>query len=160
MPAIIAFENLKTWCQSHPAQRLVLTNGCFDILHVGHLRYLQAARRQGDLLLVGVNSDASVQALKGPTRPVNRAQDRAELLAGLHCVDAVTIFSDTTADALIAQVRPTIYVKAGDYNLETLPESPTLQKYGIQVLFLPFETGYSTTNTLNKVHQQTHDKGI
>lgn len=155
MSEIIAFHDLPAWCAAHRDRRLVLTNGCFDILHVGHLRYLQAARQLGDLLLVGVNADASVRALKGPSRPVNHEQDRAELLAGLRCVDAVSIFADATADALIAQVQPHFYAKAGDYNLENLPESPTLQRFGIQAVFLPFQSGYSTTSTLARARSES-----
>ena len=101
-------------------RRLVFTNGCFDLLHVGHVRYLQAARDEGDALAVGLNGDASVRALKGPGRPLNSADDRAEILAALTCVDFVTIFEEPRATNLLAQVRPHVYVKGGDYALETL----------------------------------------
>ena len=146
----LTFETLIPWrkTQKTNQRRVILTNGCFDILHIGHVRYLQAARKAGDLLLVGVNADSSVRELKGPTRPVNRDQDRAELLAALRCVDATLIFSERTADALIAAVQPDAYVKAGDYTRETLPETPTLDRLGIEIVFMPFVHGYSTTQTL------------
>lgn len=146
----LTFETLTPWrnAQKKNQQRVILTNGCFDILHIGHVRYLQAAREAGDLLLVGVNADGSVRELKGPTRPVNRDQDRAELLAALRCVDATLIFSERTADALIEAVQPDVYVKAGDYTRETLPETPTLDRLGIDIVFMPFVQGYSTTQTL------------
>lgn len=146
----LTFETLKTWrnTQKQNQRRVILTNGCFDILHIGHVRYLQAAREVGDLLLVGVNADSSVRELKGPTRPVNHDQDRAELLAALRCVDATLIFSERTADALIQAVQPDVYVKAGDYTRENLPETPTLDRLGIEIVFMPFIQGYSTTQTL------------
>lgn len=100
--------------------RLVFTNGCFDLLHVGHVRYLQGARALGNALAIGLNADASVRALKGPGRPLNSADDRAEVLAALACVDFVTIFDEPRATGLLAAVRPHVYVKGGDYRLETL----------------------------------------
>lgn len=146
----LTFETLAAWRQTQRQnkKRLILTNGCFDILHIGHVRYLQAARAAGDLLLVGVNADSSVRELKGPTRPVNRDTDRAELLAALRCVDATLIFNERTADALIEAVQPDAYVKAGDYTRENLPETPTLERLGIEIVFMPFVQGYSTTQTL------------
>ena len=147
---ILAASELQAQRQALKGQRLVLTNGCFDILHVGHVRYLQAARAQGDLLWVGVNSDLSVQRLKGPSRPINREEDRAEVLLALACVDAVTIFSEATADDLIKSVHPDLYIKAGDYTLENLPERETLLRLQITTLFMPFEAGYSTTSILAK----------
>ncbi|HEY9839234.1 MAG: adenylyltransferase/cytidyltransferase family protein [Candidatus Sericytochromatia bacterium] len=150
--SLIRFEDLQTWRIGLPAgARLVLTNGCFDLLHVGHVRYLQQARALGEILLVGVNSDASVRGLKGESRPVNSENDRAEVLAALRCVDYVTIFDQATADALIEAAHPAIYAKAGDYNLDNLPEAPTVQRLGLQVVFLPFVSGYSTTGTLGKL---------
>ncbi len=143
-------DTISSFKTAHQGQRIVLTNGCFDILHIGHVRYLQAARQEGDLLIVGVNSDASVRQLKGPTRPVNTDVDRAELLRALSCVDATFIFSEPTADALIRQVKPDVYVKAGDYSLETLPETPTLQSLDIEIVFMPFVSGYSTTRILER----------
>jgi glycerol-3-phosphate cytidylyltransferase len=134
-------------------QTVVLTNGCFDLLHVGHLRYLQQARAQGDLLIVGVNADESVRRLKGPSRPLNPAEDRAELLAGLACVDAVVVFPEDTAEPLLADVVPSLYAKGGDYTVATLPERPTLERLGIRPVFLDLVAGRSTTNLVSKIHQ-------
>src|SRR5919199_5636152 len=125
--------------------RLVLTNGCFDLLHVGHVRYLQAARRLGDFLAVGVNSDASVRRLKGPTRPVVPAAERAEVVAALGCVDAVVIFDAATAEPLVAALRPDVYVKGDDYTEEALPEARLVRAYGGTVALLPTVPGASTT---------------
>lgn len=148
----IPFAELTHWRQthSHDQQRLILTNGCFDILHVGHVRYLQATKKLGEILVVGLNSDQSVRAIKGPQRPINAEQDRAEVLAALACVDYVTIFEEPTADALIRALQPTIYTKAGDYTLDTLPERDTLLELGVEVVFIPFVSGYSTTETIAK----------
>lgn len=150
--SFIPFAELPAWRAQQPAEvRLVLTNGCFDLLHIGHVRYLQQARALGDKLVVGLNSDASVQKLKGPKRPINQQMDRAELLAALACVDYVTIFEQQTADELIKALNPNIYAKAGDYSLESLPERQTLLELGIKAVFLPFVPGYSTTNTVKKM---------
>ncbi len=126
--------------------RWVFTNGCFDLLHVGHLRTLQWARSQGDALVVGVNSDASVRSLgKGPTRPLVPQEERAEMLAGLTCVDYVVIFEEPTPLPLLERLRPEVHVKGGDYRLEDLPESPLVLGYGGQVLITPLVPGRSTT---------------
>ena len=131
-------------------RNLVFTNGCFDLLHVGHVRYLQAARELGDALAVAVNSDASVRALKGPTRPVNSEADRAEVLAALGCVDYVVIFPELTVTNLFLAVRPQIYAKGGDYTPETLvrEEREVIEKAGSQIRILPLVPGHSTTNTI------------
>ena len=113
--------------------RVVLTNGCFDLLHVGHVRYLQAARRLGDFLVVGLNSDASVRALKGPARPIVPAAERAEVVAALGCVDAVVIFDAATAEPLVAALRPEVYVKGADYteaHLARGASGPRLRRHG------------------------------
>lgn len=133
--------------------RTVFTNGCFDLLHVGHLRYLQAARALGDRLVIGLNTDASVQALKGPTRPIVPEDERAELLAGLACVDYVTLFGEQTADAVLAALRPHIYAKGGDYTPDSLPEAPTVRAYGGEIAILPFVDGRSTTDLVAKIRQ-------
>ena len=116
-------------------QRLVFTNGCFDLLHVGHVRYLQAARALGDALLVAVNGDASVRALKGPTRPINSEHDRAEVLAALACVDFVTIFHTERVTELVRAIRPHIYAKGGDYTVESLDsgERAALAEIGAEI---------------------------
>lgn len=132
-------------------QRIVFTNGCFDILHTGHVRYLKAARSLGDCLAVGLNSDVSVRRLKGPERPVNAEADRAEVLDALFAVDYVTIFDKPTAEELIARIRPDVYVKGGDYTLDTLPEAKIVQQYGGRVAFVDLVPGRSTTKVIEKL---------
>lgn len=131
-------------------QRLVFTNGCFDLLHVGHVRYLQAARALGDALVVAVNGDASVRILKGPSRPVNPEDDRAEVLAALGCVDYVVIFPDVRVSELVRQVRPHIYAKGGDYTPESLDagERTALEEVGAEIRILGLVPGRSTTQML------------
>ena len=131
-------------------KKLVFTNGCFDLLHVGHVRYLQAARALGDALVVAVNGDASVRALKGPTRPVNPENDRAEVLAALGCVDYVVIFPEVRMTNLYRAVRPHIYAKGGDYTPETLnpEERAAIDEAGSEIRILPLVPGRSTTNIL------------
>jgi len=130
---------------------LVFTNGCFDLLHVGHVRYLASARALGDCLIIGLNSDLSVRNLKGPTRPINCQEDRAEVLAALAAVDYVVIFDEVTAEALIAVIKPDIYAKGGDYTIETLPESKTVTAYGGKVVLLPEVPGRSSSNIIKKL---------
>ncbi|HEY8465011.1 MAG TPA: D-glycero-beta-D-manno-heptose 1-phosphate adenylyltransferase [Bacillota bacterium] len=134
-------------------RRVVFTNGCFDILHVGHVRYLQAARQLGDCLIVGLNSDASVRRLKGAKRPINHQEDRAEVLSGLTAVDYVVIFDETTAEDLIREIQPDIYVKGGNYCLEQLPESRIVAGYGGKTVLIPVVPGRSTTNLLRKLEE-------
>jgi rfaE bifunctional protein nucleotidyltransferase chain/domain len=110
--------------------RVIFTNGCFDVLHVGHVRYLQGARDQGDFLIVGMNSDASTRRLKGPGRPVMDQGSRAQLLGALECVDAVVIFEDDTVDRLLVELKPHLHCKGGDYTPETVPEKETVKQYG------------------------------
>lgn len=133
--------------------RLVLTNGCFDLLHVGHVRYLEQAAAMGDFLAVAVNGDQSVQALKGPGRPLNSEEDRAEILAALECVDFVTIFPGLRATQVIEAVRPAIYVKGGDYTLESLDreEIAALEKTGAQIKTLPLIAGKSTSRLIERM---------
>lgn len=134
-------------------KKLVVTNGCFDLLHVGHVRYLEAARALGDALAVGVNGDQSVRELKGAGRPLNNERDRAEVLAALGCVDFVTIFQDTRATRLLEKVAPAIYAKGGDYTAATLDaeERAVLEKVGAEIRIIPFEKGYSTSGLLEKL---------
>jgi D-beta-D-heptose 7-phosphate kinase/D-beta-D-heptose 1-phosphate adenosyltransferase len=134
-------------------RKLVFTNGCFDLLHVGHVRYLQAARALGDALLVAINGDESVRALKGEGRPLNRAEDRAEVIAALECVDHVVIFPAIRATQLLEKVRPAIYVKGGDYTKDNLhaEERAELERIGSEIRILPFEAGYSTSVLLEKI---------
>ncbi len=134
-------------------KKIVVTNGCFDLLHVGHVRYLQAARALGDFLLVGLNNDRSVQQLKGAGRPITTENDRAQILAALECVDGVTIFPEVRATQFIAAVRPTIYVKGGDYTSETLndQERALLNEIGAEIRIIPFEAGYSTSTLIEQI---------
>jgi rfaE bifunctional protein nucleotidyltransferase chain/domain len=134
-------------------KRLVATNGCFDILHVGHIRYLAAARRLGDMLVVGLNGDESVRALKGEGRPLNNERDRAEVLAALESVNYVTIFPQVRATAFLEAAQPRVYVKGGDYRLETLnpEERDALERCGATIEIIPFEKGYSTTGLIEKL---------
>ena len=133
-------------------RRLVFTNGCFDLLHVGHVRYLRQARALGDALVVAVNGDASVRALKGPTRPVNSEDDRAEVLAALECVDFVTVFHTERVTDLVRVIRPHIYAKGGDYTVDSLDpgERGALNEVGAEIRILPLVPGKSTTSTLAK----------
>ena len=134
---------------------VVFTNGCFDILHSGHVRYLTAARELGDILIVGMNSDASVRKLKGEGRPVNPAADRAEVLAGLRAVDHVVIFNEDTAEELVRRLQPDIYVKGGDYSLDRLPESAIVAVYGGRTVLVPVVEGRSTTNVIQRLQQSS-----
>src|ERR1044071_1350579 len=133
--------------------KLVLTNGCFDLLHVGHLRYLQAARALGDALAVAINGDQSVRILKGEGRPLNTESDRAELVAALQCVDYAVLFSEERVTRLIEKVRPAIYVKGGDYTLGSLhpEEQAALERIGAEIRILPFEAGHSTSSLIERV---------
>ena len=134
-------------------KKIVATNGCFDLLHVGHIRYLTAARALGDALIVGINGDQSVRELKGAGRPVNNENDRAEILAALDCVDLVTIFPEIRATRFLEIATPDVYVKGGDYNQDTLnaEERQVLQKIGAKIDIVPFERGYSTSDLLARL---------
>jgi D-beta-D-heptose 7-phosphate kinase/D-beta-D-heptose 1-phosphate adenosyltransferase len=131
---------------------VVFTNGCFDILHRGHVEYLDAARRLGDVLVVGLNSDASVRRLKGPQRPVNPIDDRALVLAGLAAVDAVTVFDDDTPHALIARLLPDVLVKGGDYSVETIVGAQEVIAAGGRVVVAPLVPGRSTTSLIARLN--------
>ena len=134
-------------------KRVVATNGCFDVLHVGHVRYLAAARKLGDVLVVGLNGDHSVGQLKGEGRPVNPEQDRAEVLAALESVDFVTIFPEKRATNFLLAVQPGVYAKGGDYTADTLDsgERAVLEKFGTRIEIIPFEKGYSTSQLLTRI---------
>ena len=154
MDRLIVSENLAVLGTRYQAdgKRLVLTNGCFDLLHTGHVRYLQQARGLGEALLVAVNSDRSVRELKGPERPLNGELDRAEVLAALRCVDHVTIFEGMRVTEVIQVLRPAIYSKGGDYTLETLDpgERAALEEVGAEIRLLPLVPGRSTTGILER----------
>jgi len=130
---------------------IVFTNGCFDILHVGHVRYLQAARELGDCLIVAVNSDESVRALKGETRPLIPEEERMEILAALECVDYVTLFRELRPDHVILQLQPHIHTKGGDYRAEDLPEAPVIQSYGCKIVIVPVTEGRSTSAIIRHI---------
>lgn len=136
-------------------KRLVFTNGCFDLLHVGHARYLQAASRLGDALVVAINSDRSVRELKGAGRPIVNERERAELLAALGAVDYVTIFDELSPRALIAALLPDILVKGGDYGLEEIHGREEVEAAGGRVLSLPFIKGASTSSIIEKIRSQS-----
>ena len=132
--------------------KIVTTNGCFDILHVGHLRYLKKAKSFGDILVVALNSDSSTKALKGETRPINNQNDRAELLSNLNCVDIVVIFDEISPEKLLVEIAPDIHTKGADYTLETLPEAKAIIEVGGRIEFIEFVEGKSTTNTIKKIN--------
>lgn len=135
-------------------KKVVFTNGCFDILHVGHMTYLEEAKAFGDYLFVGVNSDDSVKRLKGPTRPINNENDRAELLAGLKSVDYTVIFPEDTPVELIGALKPSIHVKGGDYKKEDLPETAVVESYGGEVFIVSLVEGKSTSNVVKKIQNK------
>lgn len=134
-------------------RRVVLTNGVFDLLHTGHLYYLQKARELGDALIVALNGDASVRALKGPARPVQNEAQRAYALAALACVDGIVVFAQPRLTAEIRALRPDVYCKAGDYTMETLDagERAALQEVGAAIRFVPFLSGFSTTELIRRI---------
>ena len=134
-------------------KRVVATNGCFDILHVGHVRYLAAARKLGDVLVVGLNGDDSIRQLKGAGRPVNRERDRAEVLGALELVEYVTIFPEKRATNFLRAAQPAVYAKGGDYAVDTLDpeERALLDQFGARIEIIPFEKGYSTSALLTRM---------
>jgi len=154
---IIPWDRLEQWREACRArgQKLAATNGCFDILHAGHVSYLEAARQEADALLVGLTSDRWVREIKGPGRPVNEENDRALVLAALKSVDAVCIFPDKTALNFLVRTKPDVYVKGGDYTLETLvqEERRMLEEAGIKIRLLAHVPGKSTTDLLKAISQ-------
>ncbi len=157
MGEVVTKEQLVHRLAPHRGQSVIVsTNGCFDILHVGHLRYLQAAKKLGDILVIAINSDRSVQNLKGPERPIVPEDERAELLAGLACVDYVVLFDEPTPADLLETIRPNIHVKGGQYTRESLPETPVLEAVGAKIEFIPMIEGRSTTNIVDKIKQTVH----
>ena len=129
----------------------VATNGCFDILHVGHVRYLQKTKSLADFSIVMLNSDKSVKLIKGESRPINNQDDRAEILTALCCVDYVVLFEERSPAELLEKIKPDIYTKGADYSMETLPEREIVERCGIKVEFIDFVQGKSTTNIINKI---------
>ncbi len=131
-------------------KKIVFTNGCFDILHVGHVRYLKEAKALGDILILGLNSDSSVKSLKGSNRPINNESDRAEVLSALKAIDYVVIFDEKTAENIVGEVNPDIYAKGGDYSIDTLPEAKIVAEHGGKTVLLQLVDGKSSTNIINK----------
>jgi D-glycero-beta-D-manno-heptose 1-phosphate adenylyltransferase len=157
---IYSLSDLQQAIAQNPAQwrPLVFTNGCFDLLHAGHVRYLQVAKSKGRALVIGLNSDRSVSQIKPnqpgyPARPLVPDHQRAEVLASLKPVDGIVIFNETTATNLINELQPEIYVKGGDYNQSTLPEAPAVQAYGGRIELVQVEVPTSTTALINRILQ-------
>ena len=132
----------------------VVTNGCFDILHVGHVRYLQRTKQYADKLVVMLNSDISVKSIKGENRPINCEADRAEILSSLSCVDYVVLFDENSPADLLEKIKPDVYTKGADYTLETLPEREIVLKNNIKVEFIEFVAWKSTTNVIKKINEK------
>ncbi|MGF1514912.1 MAG: D-glycero-beta-D-manno-heptose 1-phosphate adenylyltransferase [Elainellaceae cyanobacterium] len=168
MPSVPGLYTLSALQQAIAAQPqrwrpLVVTNGCFDLLHAGHVRYLTAARALGAALVVGLNSDRSVQQIKPaavgrPPRPIVPEQGRAEVVAALRAVDAVVIFPETTAMALVKALRPDVYVKGGDYQIETLPEAAVVIEYGGRIELIEIEVPSSTSAIIERILEPARDR--
>src|SRR5579863_6831091 len=137
-------------------QRIVFANGCFDSLHVGHVRYLEAARREGDILVVGVNADSSVCRLKGPGRPILDENARAQLVAALRCVDYVVLFAEPNVEALLEELRPDVHAKGTDYTAETVPERAVADRLGIRVAIVGDPKDHSTRSLLDAIRKAPH----
>jgi D-glycero-beta-D-manno-heptose 1-phosphate adenylyltransferase len=138
-------------------ERVVFANGCFDALHVGHIRYLESARREGDILVVGVNADSSVSNLKGPGRPILDENARALLVAALRCVDYVVLFPETTVEALLEELRPDVHAKGTDYTAESVPERATAGRLGIRVAIVGDPKEHSTKSLFESIRKAAHD---
>ncbi|PWU15791.1 MAG: D-glycero-beta-D-manno-heptose 1-phosphate adenylyltransferase [Bdellovibrio sp.] len=154
MGQFVTVADLTHWLRDHRKdQRIVFTNGCFDLLHVGHVRYLKAARALGDRLIVGINTDGSVRRLKGAERPLQSENDRAEILAALESVDRTVLFDDETPERLIHLVRPDVLVKGGDWPIDQIVGSEFVQSYGGEVHSLQFVEGRSTSHLIDKARK-------
>lgn len=154
---ILSPAELSTFRNEHKDKKIVFTNGCFDILHVGHKRYLEQASTLGDILVIGVNSDASVKRLKGPSRPVNSEQDRMEILSALGFVDYVVLFDEDTPYELIKTIQPDMLVKGGDYSIENVVGRDIVEARGGRVELIQFVEGKSTSNIINKINTQSNE---
>ncbi len=154
MGQVLRRENVAQFVENlhKSGKTVVVTNGCFDILHVGHIRYLQKTKSFADYLIVLLNSDKSVRAIKGDSRPINNENDRAEILCALSCVDYVVLFDEDSPRNLLDEIKPDVYTKGADYTMETLPEADIMRKNGTRVEFIEFVAGKSTTNIINKVN--------
>ena len=153
---LIPADKIESFCETLRAAgaKIVFTNGCFDILHAGHVSYLEKAKSFGDVLVLGLNTDASVRENKGPSRPINSERDRARVVGALKAVDYVVLFGEKTAEGIIKKVRPAVYVKGGDYTLATLPEAKIVQGYGGRVEIVHFVDGHSTSNIIAKIRAE------
>jgi rfaE bifunctional protein nucleotidyltransferase chain/domain len=156
MGVLITQENIINLVKDGQKQgkTFVATNGCFDILHVGHVRYLQKTKEYADYLIVMLNSDISVKSIKGEDRPINNELDRAEILNSLSCVDFVVLFNEKSPAKLLEDIKPDVYTKGADYTLETLPERDIVLRNNIKVEFIEFVQGKSTTNVINKINKK------
>ena len=156
MSKILPESAATSFREEYAPEQIVFTNGCFDILHVGHVRYLEAAKELGGRLVIGLNSDRSVQALKGVGRPINNEADRAEVLAALAAVDHVIIFNEPRVTALVKELRPHIYAKGGDYTIDSLnpEELAAIHQVGAQIKLLPLVPGKSTTALLRAIQEK------
>lgn len=150
---IVKIEDIENLCAilHRSGKKIALTNGTFDLVHAGHVRYLNEAKKLADCLIVGLNSDTSVKKYKSDKRPIVPQTERAEVIDSLQAVDYVVIFNETTADNLISKVKPDIYVKGGDYTEDTLPETASVKKYGGKIAFIKVVEGCSTTNIIEKI---------
>ena len=153
MEKLIEKENLDNIIKKLKSEnkKIVFTNGCFDILHAGHVRYLKESKKFGDILIIGLNSDVSVKKIKGESRPINPEMDRAEVLAGLEAVSYIVLFDETSPVKLLEEIKPDIYTKGADYTVETLPEAKTVLSYGGKIEFIKFLEGRSTTKIIDKI---------
>ncbi len=156
MGQLLGRKNISEFIKKlHEAGKTVVaTNGCFDILHVGHVRYLQTTKSFADYSIVLLNSDKSVKSIKGDDRPVNNENDRAEILTALSCVDFVIMFDEDSPASLLDEIKPDVYTKGADYNMETLPEREIMIKNGTRVEFIEFVQGKSTTNIIQKINNK------
>ena len=155
---IVARDVLREKLAEHKrrGRRIVLANGCFDTLHVGHIRYLEGARREGDILVVGVNADSSVRNLKGPGRPILDEDARAQLVAALRCVDCVVLFAESNVEALLEELRPDVHAKGTDYTTETVPERAVAARLGIRVAIVGDPKDHSTRELLESIRKAPH----
>ncbi|RAP39150.1 D-glycero-beta-D-manno-heptose 1-phosphate adenylyltransferase [Candidatus Marinamargulisbacteria bacterium SCGC AAA071-K20] len=153
MPKLKTLEKAKSIIkdQQELGKKIVFTNGCFDILHAGHTSYLQDAKSCGDFLVLGLNSDKSVQSIKGPKRPIVAEKYRAKTLSALESIDLIVLFDEDTPISTINTLKPNIFVKGGDYSFDTLPEYPVVIGYGGEVKILPFVDGLSTSTIIDKI---------
>lgn len=153
---IKTIDILENELQKYTGSKIIFTNGCFDILHLGHIEYLSKSKDLGDLLIVGLNSDKSVKKLKGETRPINNQDMRSIILASLSFVDIVIIFDENTPEKLIHIIKPDVLVKGGDYNIESIAGSKFVKSYGGDIKIINFVHGYSTSSIINKMNHSTN----